>query len=293
MSKISEYLKACDDWLEKERDSLSITLEEFANQIGNTPEYIIDKFKEAGLAKTTEDSLSVTDKEELLAHLRGKHGIRRKVEIQRAETEFEKITRAVAAEENGAEWEALRLFGELIIGGHEIDPLLQRLVNLIIARSFVSGTLPSMRRGRPKSEKTVQLGEQIARAYWDMRDSGVGYTEATAALSAKYHKEVRHISRMVEKHKSAIGTTLEERNRKRKWEHALRNIRIAAGAEARTNSVNQTLRNACELPPELAQIQFENEDYLEHLKELIDREAAGLPPLTRNVVKLMPVTDSD
>lgn len=295
MSKISDYLQAYEKHHSKNNQPTSVKA--FAEELQRPVETVIKQFAAAGILVGPDDPVSEADKQALLDHLRTQHkGPRskelRKIVINR-ETEPQRQLRAVAGGGNGAEWDTLKSFTESIVFGLAVDPLMQRLVNIIIARSFVTGALPSMRRGRPKSDETERLGEEIARAYWDMRDSGMGYAEAAAELSAKYHKDERHIMRSVEKHKSAIGNTLEDRNRKRLWESALRGLYIGPTSEGQRLSAYESFLQAHELPPELADVQFDGNDCLEHLEELIQIEAAKLPPLTRNSVHLKPVTRED
>lgn len=110
----------------------------------------------------------------------------REIEVE-FETEAVTLLRAVANRANGAEWDALHELTDRVIFGLDIDPDLQRLVNLIVAKSFVQGGLPSMKRGRPKSDETEQLGRDVAQAYWDLRDGGTPYAEAVAMVSERFH----------------------------------------------------------------------------------------------------------
>lgn len=292
MSKISEYLKSLGKHYKIMGTVTSV--EALAEDLCRAVPDLIEHFKSAGITKYPGDTVSAKEQADLRKHLRKQHDNPhlRQIEI-RLEPESQKNLRAVATGENGAEWDTLKSFTESIVFGRAVDPLMQRLVNIIIARSFIKGALPSMRRGRPKSDETERLGEEIARAYWDMRDSGMGYAEAATELSAKYHKDERHIMRSVEKHKSAIGNTLEDRNRKRRWEGLLRDVYIGPTAEGQPHSVYQSLLQSREIPPELVDFQFDRNDCLEHLEELIEKEAAKLPPLTRNSVHLKPVTRKD
>lgn len=213
--------------------------------------------------------------------------------VVEAETESVTLLRAVASRVNGAEWDALTKLTDCVIWGLDIDPDLQRLVNLIVAKSLVQGGLPSMKRGRPKSDETEQLGRDVAQAYWDLRDEGTPYAEAVATVSERFHKDERHIMRMVKAHTEEVGATFERRAMWRRWAEAMRLIYSAEGDNQPKRSVYETILEGSKLPLELEMPEFEDEDYLDHLDELIRKEADAKPLLTRKIRVLRPVTQRD
>jgi len=298
MSKISEYLDAVRDYYaqqEMERKTRRGTVAGYAQEIGIPVERLIRQLADVGFAKCEHDLLEDNELEALLGHFMRLHGTgepRKEIVIE-CESESVTLLRAVAARENGAEWDALHELTDRVIFGLDIDSDLQRLVNLIVAKSFVQGGLPSMKRGRPKSDETEQLGRDVAQAYWDLRDGGTPYAEAVATVSERFHKDERHIMRMVKAHTEDVGATLERRQMWRRWVEAMRWAYSAEGNREPKPSVYGTILDVVKLPPALESQDFEDEDYLDHLDELIRKAADAKPPLTRNSVHLKPVTRKD
>lgn len=298
MSKISEYLDAVRDYYarqEMERKTRQSTVAGYAQEMGMPVDRLIRQLADVGFTKSEHDALDQSERVALLDHLRSIHGSggeRKKIVVEH-ESESVTLLRAVAARENGAEWDALHELTDRVIFGLDIDPDLQRLVNLIVAKSFVQGGLPSMKRGRPKSDETEQLGRDVAQAYWDLRDGGTPYAEAVATVSERFHKDERHIMRMVKAHTEDVGATLE---RRQMWRLLAETMRWVYSAEVNREpkpSVYETILDGLKLPPELESQEFEDEDYLDHLGELIRKEADAKPLVTRKIRVLRSVTQRD
>lgn len=280
MSKISDYIRAIKDHFNRiDEARQSQTVGEFANELRKPVDSLLEQFRFAGIHKQANDAVTDADKETFLAYLQNVHGTDtagRKSITLKAVSEADPLWRAVVLNEHGAELEALWQFAEHVIWEQPIAPDFQRLVNLLLAKSIVKGALPNMKRGRPKSESVEQLGEKVAQAYWDMRDSGLSYAETVAWLSERVHKDERHIMRMVEANKGLVGETIEARANNRKLKSLLRAIYDKGREGSYLSLLSQTL------PPDLEQPDFQEQDYIDHLDELIQAEAASKGLLTRN-----------
>ena len=163
----------------------------------------------------------------------------------------------------------------MVISGDNIDPVVQRLVNLIVAKAVIVGALPLEKLGRPKSGDLDSIGRDAAQLYWEMIDSGIGYQEAVEAVSSKFHKSERHIMRLVAKHKKDIGDTLEERSRGRKWNEVMWDrCREHPGTLDRFKAMYE---------PKIPYPDLELADYLDHLEALTHELAASIKPLTKKI----------
>lgn len=271
MSKISAYIHSVQQHF-KETSEKTQTVAEFADELRKPVDILIEQLQSAGLSKNKNDIMLESDKQALLKYLQKSHGSekseRKKITLTRGPSEAVKMWKAVAENQNGSAWEVLEHFTSEIIWGQPIDPDLQRLVNLIIAKSFLEGALPNMRRGRPKSDDVEEMGRAVAQKYWDLRDGGESYADAVEIISAQIYKDERHIMRMVEANTSSVGHTREERERKRKWRTFMREMRTDENPYV---SIYEKFINP-DLPPELTNIEFDTADYIDHLDEVIKME---------------------
>jgi hypothetical protein len=271
MSKISTYIHAVRDHYEKTYKK-SQTVADFADLIGKSVDIVLNNLRSAGVQKDKNDQILESDKQTLLKYLQKSHSNgkpeKKKIKISKGPSEALQMWMAVAENKNGSAYEVLEYFTAQIIYGHPTDPDLQRLVNLIVTKSFVEGALPSMKRGRPKSDKVQEMGREVAQMYWDLRDSGKSYAQAVDLIGKKIHKEQRYIMRMVEANTSFVGHTLEERENKRKWQSLMLKIR---GDKNPYVSIYEEYFNP-KMPPELTNIEFDAADYIEHVDELIKME---------------------
>lgn len=263
MTKISDYLAQLRSTEDQPR---ATTVAEFAEELNKPLDTLLSQFRAAGVSLEGADSLvSEEDKEALLDHLRSIHapaeGDRKRIRIAtRAERSYE----AVASNSNGAEWDVLCEFASEVVWEQPIDPLLQRLVNLIVAKAVLLGGLPPARRGRPVAEGAHEFGCNLAEDFWAMRDSGVSYKDAIGELSARHHKDERHLSRIIKEHTGSVGDTRIERDRRRQWQSLMAKQHATHGP----SPYLKRLMAVYETPalPELS-----GQDYLDHLSELLDR----------------------
>ncbi len=274
MSKVSDFIAAYREQ-QKPKDQ---TVAEYASELKKTVDSFMQQLAKAGIQKNSSDEiLTDEEKNKLLKHLRKEHlprGRRRGLTIT-IDHEINKFLRTVAAQENGAEWELLERFAADVVWGNSIDPALQKVANLICAKAVISGALPIRRRGRPQSDELRELGLEVAYAYWSMRDSGQSYQESINQLALKYHKDERHLMRWVEEHKNKVGLTLEDRQRNRRWAQTMRDVYASGSAfEAYLPPI---IRNEVPVPD------FCEEDYLEHLDEMIREYVDTLKPLTKKI----------
>jgi hypothetical protein len=108
------------------------------------------------------------------------------------------------AGKSGAELRVLEVLAENVLSGLSVPADFQTVANIVIAKSFVLGKLPSMSRGRPSAEDQ-SMGWQVAFLYYQLRDSGMSYADAVSKVSAWFHKDERHIMRLVNANKNEIG----------------------------------------------------------------------------------------
>lgn len=145
----------------------------------------------------------------------------------------EQAIRALANDENGAEYGVLVELAKLLLNGMEIDPDFQKVANAIVVQSLLMDRLPPKKKGRPKDDDGID-GFSVTRHYFDLRDNGVRYADAVAEVAAVFHKDERHIMRLVRENKHSIGNTKEDRDRNRKWWRICAEMRdavIAKGGE--------------------------------------------------------------
>lgn len=261
MTKISDYLAQLRRMEEQRR---ATTVAEFADDLDKPVDTLLSQFHAAGVSLEGADSpVSEEDKEALLDHLRSLHapaeGTRKRIRI---ETRAERSYRAVAGAANGAEWDVLWEFASDVVWEQPIDPLLQRLVNLIVAKAVLVGGLPPARRGRPVAEGAQDFGRDLAEDFWAMRDSGVPYRAAIGELSARHHKDERHLSRIIKEHTKWGGETRIERDRRRQWWSLMAEMNARHGP-----SPLNRLMAAIETPP-LPELSLQ--DYLDHLSQLLE-----------------------
>lgn len=243
MTKISEYLELVR---KSEDQRTATTVAEFADNLGKPVDSLLSQFRAAGVSvESADSSVSEEDKEGLLSYLRRVHApaksSRKRIRIQ---TWAERSYEAVAADSNGAEWDVLCKFASAVVWEHPIDPLAQRLVNLIVAKAVLVGSLPPARRGRPVAESAQEFGRNLAEEFFAMRDNGVPYKDAIGELSARHHKDERHLGRTIKEHTEWVGKTRIERDRRRQWWSLMAEMNAKHGP----NQLNR-LMAATEMPP--------------------------------------------
>lgn len=275
MSKISEYQAALRKLAEEQEKQTTVA--DFARELKKTTGAMLIQLREAGIAKSgATDVVGAADKHKLLKWLQKKHEPRlprKKIKITVDPIE-RKLTRAVAEGTNGAEFEVLELLMSSVLWGQKMPPRLQKVANIIVAKSILIGALPLRKLGRPKLEGLDKTGLSAARLYFNLVDSGSKHEAAAAAVANKICKSERHAMRLVAKHKKEIGETLEQRKAKRDRAKILMPIK---GFE---DSVSHYARA---FEPEILAPELTLDDCLEHLDELADALAAKAKPLTKKI----------
>jgi hypothetical protein len=117
--------------------------------------------------------------------------------------------------EAGADLGVLERLAEVVLSGGPIHPTLQRIANAIIAEAILKGALPSKKAGRKNAD--AFKGHEAAYMFLELRDRGMGRTEAVAAVIEKFHVVERQIDRWVEEYRPMIGRFAEDRERFRVW----------------------------------------------------------------------------
>lgn len=275
MSKITDYQELMRiKTAEADRQSVR----EFALELKKPTKLLLKQLQEAKVPKeSASEILTHADKAVFLRYLQKQYTApqRRKRITISIETQEQKLIQSIIKQENGAEWEALRYFAEAVIFGNPIEPTFKKMVNLIMAKTVLIGTLPSEKLGRPKREDLDSLGLEAAHRYWEMVDSGVGYEKAVEILSNDFHKSERHIMRLIAKHKHAIGETPEIRSKNREWHDIMHRM------YQRSPSILDSYKALCE--PIVPFPELSLDDYLEHLAEMARSLAADIKPLTKNI----------
>lgn len=127
----------------------------------------------------------------------------------------ERALRDLATDENGADYQVLSVLASYVLSGKEIEPDFQKVANAIMAQAILCNALPPKRKGRPKGDE--EIGRDVAQRYFDLIDGGASYAEAVAAVASAFHKDERHIMRLVATSKHIVGETKESRDSKRAW----------------------------------------------------------------------------
>lgn len=104
----------------------------------------------------------------------------------------------------GAEYSVLDTLAKFVLGGVEVSPKFQRVVNLIITRSLLENRLPQKKNGRPKDHTGID-GELVASMYSELLDGGSSYADAVSKLAAEFHKDERQIMRIVKEYKKIVA----------------------------------------------------------------------------------------
>lgn len=145
----------------------------------------------------------------------------------------ERALKALADDENGADLNVLQVLAGAVISGQEVKPDFQLVANAIVAQSILLGKLPPKKKGRPESPDGVNA-RAVAEQYYRLRDDGVSYSDAVAKTSTRFHKDERHIMRLVKEGKAQIGNSPEKRKKDREWWTMCADMyqsQIAAGKE--------------------------------------------------------------
>ena len=99
--------------------------------------------------------------------------------------------------------------------------------------------------------------------------------------------------RMVKTHTEDVGATFERRELSRFWVETMRWVYSNKGDNEPRRPMYETILDSWKLPPELESPEFEDGDYLDHLDELIRKEADAKPLVTRKIRVLRSVTQRD
>lgn len=170
-----------------------------------------------------------------------------------------------------AELHVLEGFAHVVLLEKKISPVLQAVVNAIVAKVVISGKLPQKKRGRPVNIFEGVTSWEVAERYLELYDSGLGYADVVEKMTIEFHKEERQIMRLVQECRAAVenrmGDTADERER-------FRNRRKEPGRDL-TPEENECISGILAMMQETTDIleaHFANEatrDYLAELDSLI------------------------
>jgi hypothetical protein len=169
---------------------------------------------------------------------------RKRIRLTKGKSAVDEALQALSDGEDGAEYDILFTLCRLVLGEQDIDPDLQKVANVILVQAISHGRLPSKRKGRPKQDKTED-GISIATMYYGLLDSGIRYGEAVAKVASTFHKDERHIMRLVKEHKHWVGDTKAQRESRREWHRVcayMEERRIAEGGESTTSYLDWALQ---------------------------------------------------
>lgn len=212
---------------------------------------------------TTDDSDRQAAAHNRLEELREKQRTsdRKRITI-RTEDQQDAALRALAEGKNGADLRVLEMLTGLVMTGQTINPDFQRIANAIVAQSVLLGKLPPKPRGRPKDQENDD-SRAVAMQYFDLVDAGVSYADAVAQVAARFHKDERHIMRLVKRGKLWAGLTKEERDARREFYRFLLHDGL--------DSALRGLRDIGE-PFSKATEAMMQRDYIGEVDDLIDEE---------------------
>lgn len=168
------------------------------------------------------------------------------------------------ADKSGGEFKVLEVLAQSVLCNLPIPNDFQAVANLVIAKAFVAGKLPSKSRGRPISEDQ-SLGWSIAYLYFQLRDAGMSYADAVSEVSARFHKDERHIMRLVNANKDDIGgDDFKVRARYRAYWELCAEIYSEQKAEGGKPDLDSTLEN-------LAQVEASEPDPLQVFDSMLQQ----------------------
>jgi hypothetical protein len=279
MSKLTVILNS---FQREQEEKTRCTVAQLAEELNKGVNLLLEQFANAGVVFSGPDDLVLEEhKKRLLDWLKGNHlsNSEKRISIRKGmeNSQIRSDWRAVAAGENGAEWECLSNFAAEVIIGNKIHPERQRIVNLIVAKAVIQGVLPPRRTGRPKEPRTDQLAMEVSDAYWLLMDSGYSSEMAVEILSSRFHKTERQIYRYVQSQKPFSRSTKSEREQLRAY------WRISASLNGEVNPDGWPYEFRS---PDLSSLT--DEDYLDHLRELIAKEAKEIADINHQ-----PFLDSD
>ncbi len=274
MSKIADYIE------QKERARETQTVADFAMELRKSPDALLSQLHKAGVQKNAPtDLISESDKKALLHYLKAQHSSpndlpREKILLKKksapCESEIDLLLEAVLEGKNGAEWAVLNHFAGLVISENEIDSNFQAAVNLLVAQIVLCEALPLKKLGRPKSQEAEEVGLEIAQTYWDLRDQGDNYSDTVSQLAGQFHKDERHIMRMVRAHKVSVGEDLQKRDANRRRDAQIREL---ARTLRTSDRINEYLSPLYQPWPH-----FTFEDYIEFLEERLSETIKSRGP---------------
>ncbi|MDI3384018.1 hypothetical protein ACFPPF_21925 [Xenophilus aerolatus] len=113
------------------------------------------------------------------------------------------------ANEPGGDRAVLERVAEAVVSGQSLHPDLQELANALIAQALLKGKLPPKASGRPEADPFH--GHGVAFRYFELLDAGQQRHEVLDEVSRNFGIEPRHVERLVQQHRAAVGWDVDER----------------------------------------------------------------------------------
>lgn len=122
---------------------------------------------------------------------------------------------------SGAELHVLEGLAHVVLSVKKVSPVLQAVVNAIVAKAVIFEKLPANARGKPANFMADANGGDIAIRHHELTDGGMNYAAAVEKVADEFQKDGgnkisdRQIERLVAENKSWIarrmGGTVGER----------------------------------------------------------------------------------
>lgn len=122
---------------------------------------------------------------------------------------------AFLAREPGAERAVMERLADATLKGEEINPIVQKVANAIIAQALLQNGLPPKKVGRKFAD--AFRGHEAAYRFFELTDGGMPQKDALVVVQQEHGFVDRQIRFFVQRHRPIIGRFPEDRERYRAW----------------------------------------------------------------------------
>lgn len=181
-----------------------VTVGALAKELGKPIGGLLKLLEAAGKPKQSSRSrIDEQDQQALLDFLKSQNmqSVRPRIKLQ---SQAQALIIDVQNSKNGSEYAALMHLSELVIREVPVESEFQNLVNLIVSKAFLLDSLPLKLQGRPKNQRTVEIGRRVTERYFTLLDQGFPRSEAVTQVADEFSKEQRQIFRYIKKHRDEI-----------------------------------------------------------------------------------------
>jgi hypothetical protein len=181
-----------------------VTVGALAKELGKPIGGLLKLLEAAGKPKQSSRSrIDEQDQQALLDFLKSQNmqSVRPRKKLQ---SQAQALIIDVQNSKNGSEYAALMYLSELVIRQVPVESKFQNLVNLIVSKALLLDSLPLKLQGRPKNQRTVEIGRRVTERYFTLLDQGFQKSEAVTQVADEFSKEQRQIFRYIKKHRDEI-----------------------------------------------------------------------------------------